>query len=1419
MKYEIHPILPEQLHPDLRPVVRLWVGSNPVEACWKLNGSFRKKHGGAGEAASADDWVFAADVLAGCGLHDQAKLLARRAFELFPDSEWLAVVNAWDMSADGKLFECREALVRLKEKLSADWLPVLLAVETYNYSISGWRVSAEKAEAAALYVAGDNAFANYVLARAAARRSEWQQANELGLRALKAAPHWSRARGALTDSLLAVGQLDSARQILGSIPEDSKPFFSLDLSSSIMEQAGGDMAAAIESLEKLLDRWPLRSRYHRFAAWQLALLLMNSGQDKRVQDVVGKFHLRRLDIGRKSDSNRKQLISLPLVSQTHNHCVPTVAAMAAGAQGVDARPMEYAAGMQTRNGTPMWRMVDYMRTMGFRAECFRAEIRIIQDLLDQKIPLIGTLHGLFSSHVDVICGYDEGLQLLHMRDPMHWFGRSIPYDTVAGKYHSGYGLWGLVAPDRVDEVTISEEWLDFPGAAHVQLSRACSLADLVLAEKSFAAIPDDHPLALSRDSISRGIVITPGQFEKSLVRHAVLDDDPSTEQIRALLMRINSENAGEISELVDGLRVRLKDDFVDYVQAQCLMAQHRWTEAEYLLRRVTGKIPQLDSAWNVLSEICEQLGKADEAESCLGNALDISPDNLPFNRRLVEIQSLKIPFEQRWARARQIDGQFGDNNETCFILAEVLADSGDGLEYEEILKRCIRYFPRLPGSYQQLASWYLLQGREDLAGPVLKTGRELIGIDELPKWDFELSEEYLETTPGDPEPAGTPESLSPASPPLGPNVDTTFTARFESLMTQSADCNWQELIQLPLVLDLLKEDNEGRLAWLDSVRFRSLMLRKAILGIVGKEFGEEQGVSCLQMALPGENMPGIPEIYARSLLESLEGIPVDGDTARTLLDWIHQRCPNSRAHADLEFTRAWLLEQSGKLNLAEGVLKELIRIHPAYAPAWYRKGAIASSRNDFAMAVSHLNQAISIQPSLAGALEELVRLAEYLNDETAMVYREKMAALTPYSVSKRYLVALATGRKANSADAAIDYMQKHESLMGSNGQALMVARLYADFGQHQEALKCLEGNSPSPKSQRIADWIRVDCLVEEDRFGEALGILERMLDREPDDDDVADQLVRVLRQISPEKSRVFCEEKLKAGHALPLFAFVAATAAPDPAQFAIVLLPDVPEKKRAAVATSFSRALSGAEHLKSLMKYLHWISSEMPQLVDLQELYSVRLNMQGRDREATAIAKKLLERSPDDPRWLRLMGIVIQDYDAKQSVKYLEKEFAITGSAETLTRLARGHQLAGAKDKARDYYYRALALHSYDSLAISNLVLMLNDSSPQLYEYACGAMERGNGVDDQYFLIVCVMLAKKLGRPMPHCWFSLAVRRMEMVQAEGGFLDERKKLKRALGAWTAVRPADSGTIGYRSTLSDRLAARFLWPGHKWIPRN
>lgn len=1453
MKFELNPLDESLLIEPLRPAGHAWQARYAIRALRELQRVGRRKSAEFRECpTSENDWLFAIDVLNSCGLFNHTKRLTQIALQQHPDSAWLQMLEIWDVSANGRLFECQRRLDHLSPQWPADFAPLRLALQTYNYSYSGWRSSAARAHGDAERENPGTPLFAYILSRAASLRSEWELATQWGERALVLAPRWTRARATVLDSMIATGRLDRARQLIAECPADALPMVHFDLALAYVHQAAGEIGLAIDQLRRLLAAWPIRSRYQRFAASQLALWLMMEGQGDEAKQLAERFQLRRLDFPHEATPSRKTLINLPLVSQAHNHCVPTVAAMVAQAQGVAASPAEYAIGMQTADGTPFWRMIHYMKSQGFQAYCVRAELEPVQYLLDRGVPLIGSLVGLFSSHVDVICGYHEGLKLLHIRDPMHWINRSIMFDDLASKYEHSEGLWAFVPASRADTIELSEPWIDRVGAAMVDLAASCAAGDLATAEEAYRQIPDDHPLALQRDLTSVGIVITQRQLDQHLDKFAEWQDHPRLQHLQSMLIRINGQHAASIYQTVEERRAFFGERFADYIQTQCLMAQLKWSDADQRIQQVAETLPQLESMWRVYSEIKEQLGDSAQAIEAIHHAIDIAPEDYYLQVRLAELQAGAMPLRERLDKVERLLRQHPHRLRLYFTLADILGQLGDGLKYEEAMKKCIHFYPRDPIAYQQLASWYEYQGRLDLARPVLERGRSLVGEQELPKWSFEMepppeaeptsedgahrSDVAAATSSAAPQAAAEATETAPFTPAatgdgaatdraaetgdraamaeVAETARRTATAdQIDEALTILATKSFAEACGTPAVERLLPLDQQGDLSWSASVRLRAALVGSALRDMEKEHLPIATRTAQLRQALPGRHMPGIPEIYAQQLFNLIDRYPISSTSAEILLDWLAEHCPDHAKRPELEFTRAWLLEKRGYLNEAETVHQQITERYPAYASSWYRLAQIAQSRNDFKSAYDLLLKTNELAPANEGALYFLAKLAQYARSNDEFHFRHLLAKLYPYNNYRRYEATLAKAR-VESLEAALDYLAEHREQIGAD-YPLLRGRVLADHNEFDRALAEIADFPESTDSRPILDWIRVDAMIGKRQFEPAVQLLDQMLQRNPNDELIADQLARALQEISPDKAKAFCRQKLLAGCAIPSLARLVLIDTPFRVDAAMNIVSQVNEEHQVAVATAIADAFDSNDWYQHLIPFLERIHREMPHMVALRERLAYRLQLVGQKKKAVAVADELLAADPDNPRWLKLAGFCVQDSNPAKSIEYLEKEFAITGDAESLCRLARGYQLHGEHKKAQETYFRTLEINPLDSLAITNLVHRYRIFRPELLDMSNRIIEIGQGSRDQYFLVVVIELAKRFKRQVPFAWYEAAVERFANLKIDGGFHDEADRLRRALRAWTAVHPSLGQS---RTNIIARWLSRWYWPQWDWIPR-
>ena len=1400
------------IHPSFLEAVDLYRNNQTVEATELAFATVRETI--PRNELSAQDWILLGNLSQIVGLSARCRACYGLGFKAFPGSAKLAALYAWELSARGQSYRCTRVLKAALKTSSGIDKGLLQAIACYNHSINRWNKTAVRFHQSAIKLAGSDPVTTYVLSRAAGRRTDWNQSIELGEQVVNAYPNWSRAKAALFDSLMCVGDSKAAAATLNFSKGDVRHVWD-DFSKANFLEITNRVDEAVSTLKQLIGYYPTNSRMMKFSTRQLVLLLMKTNRIEEARAVMDRSSLKGFEEWEKmlTDDQRKAYVSMPMIAQTQDHCVPTVAAMAATAQGFDTSSKQLAELMQTRNGTPMWKMIEAMQTLGFQTVCVKPESEIIEAMLEQGVPLIGELSGVFSGHVDAVCGFNAGLKLFHMRDPMHWFGFSLPYEVLEKRYESSCSLWALLPPHS--QVQIKSEWKNHAAQALIDMARAIAQGDRKAAEAAFASVDDDHPLSFTRDCAARNVVLTPGQTEKR-VKAEIASIDPDSEftlrQVRSMLAGIDEHNADRIYDVANANREHLSLNWIQYVKAQGQLAKMNWLEAETLLTKLSREWPSMESLWSQLGTVKEELGKSKEAQRCFEIALEITPERDYFQMRNVERLKLKIPFADQLRRYNEIEQRFPYSSELKFSRAALLSDSEDGLQYEQALKQCIKFFPRNTWAYEQLSEWYLSQNRTDKAAACLYFGRELIGEQELPTEDWERrfrGEEVTETF------------ASPNAPVSKSLTDDEQLAEFQRLYLRCSEkideLDFKGFQHLPELKTLKDANRQHKFNWQQSVLILSLEIRNLMLDHSSSMVTDPHArVLALNSILPN-SVSGIPESFADLLLEQVSLESMHRRFIQAIFDWVDRLTPNSEKYANLEFQKAYLLELTSKLNESEELLQELVENHPTFVTGWYRIGQLQTQRLEYKAAWNTYQKCLKIQPGHYGAMYELQRLSSVIAPEQTQKYLDALHKRLPYSSSHLFeaAIARAEGQDCSKAIAFVDGKKKQ---IGASAHAVLVGRIYTDTENYLRGLETIEKASIVKSDQYTADWVCVDCLVRLERMQEAKTYLDRLDERNPDDESVVDQKVRLLRFDSPTKAASYAREKIKSGCGMPILAYIDLQTQQKPAAHAIKLVDSVKEEYRDQAALAYHEGIGELQQPGASETFLQHYCQSRPHLTSLRKAFVFALGTNQKSKQSISIARKLLAEEPNNPEWLALLGWAVQDTDPQESIELLEKELAITDSVDTLAQIARGHQISDQDQEAIATYEKVLQRNPNHSIALTNMMYKYKRDDRKMLGMVCDTIARSMvAPSDQYFLVAAVKLAIKHRVQLPQEWIGLAMDRLEQLQVEKSFEGEQKLLRRAVAAWLTAWQIP--ITDFKINFFDRTCAKLVWPKSRWIPAN
>jgi len=357
---------------------------------------------------------------------------------------------------------------------------------------------------------------------------------------------------------------------------------------------------------------------------------------------------------------------------------------------------------------------------------------------------------------------------------------------------------------------------------------------------------------------------------------------------------------------------------------------------------------------------------------------------------------------------------------------------------------------------------------------------------------------------------------------------------------------------------------------------------------------------------------------------------------------------------------------------------------------------------------------------------------------------------------------------------------------------------------------------PSKRNESLKDQLEIDALFALDRIDELRPRLEKRLEAQPDDDNTIRRLAIVYQKLDPPRAIEFASEKLREGHSLPVLAEIFVGEDPHWLKRAKELIAQVDPASQPSIIEAFDAVPFPPEVANTYIAFLRWATKKFPQLTHLRIRLATQLHMQCKDEEAQKVAKKLFNEDPQDPERIYLMGVCLQDTSPAESVKYLEQEYQITGSAMTLGRLARGYQLMRQDKKAQQCYHETLAINPHDTLAMTNLVYRYGVQDAAMFDKICNAIRLGYGQGVQYFHVIAVQVALKQKGVLPPEWLTGALERYEAMKIEGPFADEDKRLSKAILAF-AMKNDLRDLVQQFGTWSTRLSARWHWPRLRWVP--
>ncbi len=1357
-----------------------------VRAAWDVATSKRNSR----SLQTANDYILNVEIARACAANRTYLALARLAESAFPDDPIVQLYHSRALLTRARHTEGIKYLHSLEPTLGQTHR-ALWGTELANlYGDAGFEASCRKWGDEMRDVPGvDSPLALYTQSCASEGLQRWDEAIEYARQCVAVAPDWTRARGYLANCLLARGKVEEAEGELAEAKARGHEEAIVELSSAMLTMALGRFEQAREQMETLLAKWPQADfvKYLRRTLVVLLVELRDYEEARRIAD--GEEEMLSLPTIPSEATGQHKFIPLPLVAQNKNQCVPTTVAMAAYPQGRRFDPDMMFRQMHGREGTPMWRMRQWVEENGFRLVPIRLEKEGIVELLEHNIPLIGMLEGPFNAHVDVVCGYNDDLETLYVRDPAHWAPAAWPWKIALLRYELHDGLLAVIESDRHEVLEIAEKWRSADLGSLLDLSQAVAEGNVTAAEAAYASISDDSKTACVRDGFAVNVAMSPVQFQDRM--RVVAEDEEANvvARFRAIMSLGSDDLEGVLAKLMDeddsdlfGSRIRR------YLRLQRIMSKGDWRLARGLIDQLLVTGGGIAAYWELQSDILAELGDQPASFEALERAIELEPLRMSLREKSLNRSANRLTLAEYLAEFDALLADDPDEKRLLWGRAKALYDGPDGNAYEQAVKEVIRWYPRDPNCYSFLIRWYHTQERADMADALLETAVKM-----LPDC-FRSTEEIQNEADEKKEPS----------------------TELPDEKTDLLDLVWEpdDPRRSDALERVLEMQQAGNLHWYEVAR---LLACRLLIG------DDPQGDKVDAEALLPESPPGAAHWFAGALCELLTEYDPGIDLSHAVNLWLERVVPDVNNYPDLWFERVLLFEQEKQMERALEELRQLLDRYPAMSSALYRMGVVKYGQEDFPSARQYFEKALEVNPGLYGAMRGLRNVHEVEGahekiHECSLMLRRKM----PYSVEFLRDVVLETAEQ-QSINAAEKLLVDVAAHFPARRLGVIHARALMLLGQYSQASDLLAKHvvSSEDKDEDLFEdylQVRMEVAMQSNDRHTILELCDEGISRWPDSTRLKEIQAEHLFDEDPERSRTLLREVLCEGEPQAQTAYqylcINGHAADSEAREVIGA---AAKDRQEHLAVLFSEVMGAHELLRWNEPYLVWAIKEFPEADTLRWRLMNHYSVNAQADKAVPMAEELCKRNPNSPEATRTLGRCLTDLDPERALPHLEKACEQNRSAEYLFDLGRCYQALGNKAKCDDINWEILEQNPYVSCAWTGLFIA-GASRERLWPYLLPMLERGYGSDDEYFLVAAVEIAISQGKKLPQRWIQLALERWQILETHPGWRDERDKLLQSLLAWRTKRRADiNGTAQLPRSFFQTQKARFWWPKCAWIP--
>lgn len=1180
----------------------------------------------------------------------------------------------------------------------------------------------------------------------------------------------------LIRSLLSQGETESAKCAIKNLEKTGIGYYSSDWFVVLFYHFIGEDEVAIQRLKSFASHWPKVSA-ESLDIVLIQLLWLSGDVDEarslaeKVEHPTAKYFFEADTVG-----DRKHL-ALPVMSQEPLMCVPTTVSMVASAHGKTFSPRELYNAMRGKDGTHLWRMQDYMESVGFQVMFLYPDYAVVKMCLDHGQPLIGSTLSLFSAHVEVICGYDEGLGGIFIRDPAAITSRFTSKDYLEHAYAaSGNALIALAPKGKLDWIPNSA--INNNATQLMAMQRYIATGNLAEAEDCYRKIENEANSDYLKDEYAFGAIIPPSVYKQKMKQYAC---DESLDQVSRLHAALNSRDSATIESVVAS--IKNKGDLTDTYQLYLDMlvsrigGKHRDTLDK--LNALISYSPSIDAFWAYKAEAELELGDITSAKNSINIAMDLSPNSYALKQKIRDISPYQESYQEKMAALKQYREEYPDIYAIEEQMADLLLEGKDGLEYERAVLNCIEKRPCFPWNYTKLAEWYGKQDRADLAIKLLQRARRIFGEEDLPLYGFEVSESDSKTDSDSK--TGEIETLLKNTALADSErgrliIRNWFNGRFPS----ETDVVWLSKYAIADNWEGTPEFSWWECCYLAAVQFV----------LLDTQTNKEEKVGVLKHFL-SVRFSDRPVQKLAAFNKAVNSYSISVTACSVLYDWELRQMDNQTEWlADVAFDLAYLTEQTKNLNKAQQQYVNIIEKAPGYFAACYRLALVFLKKGINTEAIGYYKKCLQITPSHFGSVEGLTEAYDNIDSkEEASKWSRYAWDLQPYSFSRaeNWLNSIA---RDQGISFTFDRLSELQGKLREDHIKALEAKLLELEGKYAEALVVINTIQDDSDIDRHVAVTKLRCAAGQNNWLKVVKSANAVLADNFDDQWFQEAKVAALENLQPDKVDRFALSLFSKGLISDflvtawLKAVLRKNSSWDNVYQNVKVFVDNNEDNR--VNQFFLFALTDYfqknAKIREYERWLEYCIEKNPDAIGYVSKMAAFYESAAKPRAALDIVTRFYNANRENPQASQLIGQFLENSNPEKAIEYLKEAYEISGSVECLLRLARAYHVYGSYNIAIKTYLQVLEHDPINDLCIGNLIF-LNIDARKIFPYVAEAISKGQGLHAEYFLVSAILVARKLKEKLPEMWLALAEERFKYLCSSSGFRDEHSQLARALYNW------------------------------------